>query len=321
MKKSAKTMLITATVLIIVGGIIFVGVMSIFKWDFSNLSTAKYETNSYDIGEDFDSIFVNTEISDVEFLLSDDGKRRVECYEEENSKHTVGVKDGTLSIDIDNKKRWYNYVGFDFKTPQITVYLNDSDYNALTVKSSTGHVTVPKNLKFGNIDIELSTGDVECMASATGSMKIKATTGSITVSEVNAKELDLTATTGKITLSDTVCEGSVTVNTTTGKTELTELKCESLTSTGSTGAAVLNNVSATKKLSVTRSTGKITLDASDGGEVFLKTSTGNVSGSLLTDKVFITHTSTGSIDVPKTTSGGVCEISTSTGNIKMTIKN
>lgn len=321
MKKSTKTMLITASVLIIAGGIIFVGVMSVFKWNFSNLSTAKYETNSYDIGEAFDSISVNTDIADVEFLRSDDGKRRVECYEEENAKHTVDVKGGTLSIDIDNKKKWYNYVGFNFETPKITVYLDDSDYNALTVKSSTGHVTVPKNFKFESIDIELSTGDVKCMASASGLIKIKATTGSITVSGANAKELDLTATTGKVTLSDIACEGDVKVDTTTGKTELTELKCENLMSTGSTGAAVLKCVTATKKLSVTRSTGKITLDSSDGGELFLKTSTGDVNGSLLTDKVFVTHTSTGSIDVPKTTSGGVCEISTSTGNIKITVKN
>lgn len=321
MKKSTKTMLITATVLIITGGIIFVGVMSMFKWNFSDLSTAKYETNSYDIGETFDNISVNTDIANVEFLLSDGGKCRVECYEYENAKHSVAVNGGTLSINAENKKKWYNHVGFDFENPKITVYLDADSYNALTMKSSTGYVKVPKDFKFDSIDIEVSTGNVECMASATEQIRIKATTGSIVASGVNAKELDFTATTGKITISDIACEGDVKVNTTTGKTDVTELKCKNLTSTGSTGAAELKHVIATKKLSVTRTTGKITLDSSDGGEVFLKTSTGNVSGSLLTDKIFITHTSTGTIDVPKTTSGGVCEINTSTGNIKITIKN
>jgi DUF4097 and DUF4098 domain-containing protein YvlB len=61
----------------------------------------------------------------------------------------------------------------------------------------------------------------------------------------------------------------------------------------------------------------VNFNACDATEIFVKTSTGNVAGSLLSSKVFIANTSTGSIDVPKTTSGGRCEIITSTGNIKI----
>ena len=38
------------------------------------------------------------------------------------------------------------------------------------------------------------------------------------------------------------------------------------------------------------------------------------------DKVFITDTSTGNISVPKTITGGKCEITTSTGDIRISIK-
>ena len=65
------------------------------------------------------------------------------------------------------------------------------------------------------------------------------------------------------------------------------------------------------------STGDIKLDKSDAAEIFIKTSTGNVTGTLLTEKVFITQTSTGNIKVPKSIKGGRCEITTSTGNIKI----
>ena len=60
-------------------------------------------------------------------------------------------------------------------------------------------------------------------------------------------------------------------------------------------------------------------DSSDAAEIFVKTSTGDVSGSLLTEKVFITDTSTGKVSVPKTTTGGKCELITSTGDIKIEI--
>lgn len=46
---------------------------------------------------------------------------------------------------------------------------------------------------------------------------------------------------------------------------------------------------------------------------------GNVKGTLLTNKVFITHTDTGRVNVPKTVTGGKCEINTDTGNIKIDI--
>ena len=51
----------------------------------------------------------------------------------------------------------------------------------------------------------------------------------------------------------------------------------------------------------------------------MKTDTGDVTGSLLSDKIFFAESDVGSVDVPKTTTGGVCEIRTDTGKIAITI--
>jgi DUF4097 and DUF4098 domain-containing protein YvlB len=82
---------------------------------------------------------------------------------------------------------------------------------------------------------------------------------------------------------------------------------------------ILENVIATEKISVERTTGDVKFAFCDAGEIFVKTDTGDVTGSLLTDKVFITETDTGKIHVPKLTTGGRCEISTDTGDIKISI--
>ena len=58
---------------------------------------------------------------------------------------------------------------------------------------------------------------------------------------------------------------------------------------------------------------------SDAAELFVKTDTGDVTGSLLTDKIFITQTNTGDVDVPDTAAGGRCEIRTNTGDIEIKI--
>lgn len=44
-----------------------------------------------------------------------------------------------------------------------------------------------------------------------------------------------------------------------------------------------------------------------------------MTGSLLSDKIFFAQSDVGSVDVPKTTTGGICEITTATGAIEMTI--
>ena len=106
----------------------------------------------------------------------------------------------------------------------------------------------------------------------------------------------------------------------TGKTSLTDVQCKKLTTTGDTGDIALEKVIATENLTIKRTTGDVTFEHCDAEEISVITDTGKISGSLLTDKVFIAETNTGRINVPKTTSGGICEIKTDTGDIKITIE-
>ena len=118
----------------------------------------------------------------------------------------------------------------------------------------------------------------------------------------------------------TNCKGDININVSTGKANLSDINCKSITTKGSTGDIILKNLIVTEKLSIKRSTGDIKIDGSDASEIFIETDTGDVRGSLLTDKVFIVSTDTGRIDVPKTTTGGRCEITTDTGDIILKIK-
>ena len=83
----------------------------------------------------------------------------------------------------------------------------------------------------------------------------------------------------------------------------------------------MKNVIATEKFSIKRSTGDVKFDSCDAAEIFVETDTGDVNGSLLTNKVFITKTDTGRINVPNSITGGKCEIITNTGDIKIQNQN
>lgn len=309
----AKVLLIIAGILILVGALVFVLVMSIYRWDFIKLSTEKYETNTYVINEEFDSISINTTTADITFELASDGVSRVVCYENKDFKHSVKLERGILSIKLDEDKKWH--FGINFSTPKITVFLAEREYSSLRIIESTGDVDIPKDFKFNGIHIEASTGDISSLASAEGLIEIKTSTGDITVKDITAGVLELSASTGDITVSNTQVASEVIVGVSTGRTRLSNLKCELLDSSGSTGDMLLSDVIATNIIRIDRSTGDVRFERCDAEELYVKTDTGNVIGSLLSEKVFITKTDTGRVNVPNTITGGRCEISTDTGNI------
>ena len=260
MGKKTKFWLIAAAALFCVGAILFGGVMTVLKWDFTKLSTTKYEINAYEITEAFTGIFVDTDTADVIFKVSADGKAKVECFEETKDKHTVSVQDGMLTISNKSEKAWNDSFGINFTAPKITISLPQAELESLKVDLATGKVTMEK-LNVGNLDI----------------------------------------------------------STTTGKVSLTDITCKNLTSTGSTGDIDLKNVVAAEKFSITRNTGNISFDDCDAAAITATTNTGDIEGSLRTDKVFIAKTTTGKINLPETTTGGTCKLSTNTGDIEITI--
>ena len=299
MAKATKIWLAVAISLVLIGCIILGGTMGILNWDFSKLTTAKVVTNTYEIDQVFEDISITTDTAEIIFAPSDNEKASVICCEYENAKHSVVSENGALTVTLVDTRKWYNHIGIFSQSPQITVLLPQAQYGALTLHSDTGAITIPKDFHFDNIDITEHTGKVTNYASATGHIQIQTDTGAICIADVTADAIELSVSTGGI--------------------EVANVQCQSFCSTGDTGDAQLTNVIATHKLSAETSTGHIRLDRCDAGALFLKADTGNITGSLLSDKVFIAHSDTGRVDVPKTTSGGKCEVSTDTGNIKISI--
>ena len=318
---NAKTIwLIAAASLILVGGIVFVCVMGALKWDFSRLATSKLQTNSHPVTEPFEDIRLKTDTARITFVLSEDESCLIECKEHENQKHTVKVEDGVLTVELVDTRRWYEYISIGFSTPSITVSLPKRDYGALFIESKTGEVMLSRELVFASMDIQNKTGSVTNLASAMGEVRIKTTTGHVEVEGISAGSLALSVTTGRVRVTDVTCSGDASLYVSTGDASLTNMTCKSFSSNGDTGDILLTNLIAEESLSIERDTGDVTLAGCDAAELFVTTDTGDVNGSLLTEKVFIAQSDTGRVEVPRTVTGGRCEITTDTGDIKISIQ-
>ena len=316
MRKTTKRWLIAAASLVVIG-VIMIAAVSAFHWEYTDLSTEQYETNTYEINEEFRSIAINTDTADITFAASD-ACRVVSC-ERESVELSVEVRDGTLTVNAVDTGKWYEHIGFNFRSPGLTVYLPGTDYGSLVISESTGDVVIPDRFAFDSIDVSLSSGDVFLSAASRETARIQSSTGAVNVTDTSLGELELRTSTGEITVSGVTCQGDIRISVTTGETELENVVCRNLVSVGSTGDISLERVTAAEKFSIERSTGDVEFDASDAAGIFVKTDTGDVTGSLLSEKVFIPESSTGSIRVPKTATGGTCEIITSTGDIRMEI--
>ena len=318
MNRHSVIWIILASLLIVAGLVVFMVVMTANGWDFSKITTSKFLTNEHEITEDFSKININTNTADVRLLPSGDGKCKVICVEEEKLRHTVTVKDGALTVEIKDEREWHEIIGINFQSSKIEVYLPKTEYQSLTVKSSTGDTGILKDFQFESVDINASTGDVVCEAKVLNSLKIKLSTGSITVKNTELGDTSLSVSTGDVQVEKVICE-DLLVTVSTGKTKVSDLTCHNFTTDGSTGDVILENVIATQKFNIKRSTGDVKFTGCDAQEIYIKTETGDVKGSFLSEKTFIVNTETGNKNVPHTVSGGRCEISTDTGDIYITL--
>ena len=314
-----KAFIIIAIVLLILGCAIFFAALASAKFDFRNLETDKLQTKTYPVSEDFQNIQIDEKTADVIFAVSPDGTCSVVCCETEKDVHRVTVEEGTLKIVSEHKSGWRTWLSVSFENESVTVYLPKDTYDTLTIETHTGDVEIPQGLNFYDIDVTGSTGDVRCAASVSNKLSIGLNTGDVTLSGVSAAAIKCTVTTGDIRFASVSCAGDVQVKVGTGRTIIDGLTCQSLSSEGSTGKAQFKNVVVSGLLAVERSTGDVQFDNSDAGEIRVKTTTGDVTGTLRTGKTFVTKSSTGDVSVPQSGEGGRCEITTSTGDIGIRI--
>ena len=123
MSKKSKLWLLIATAITLCGLVLFTCVMSALKWNFKKLSTAEYQTKTYEITEPYQNISITTDTADILFKTSETTSTSVVCREPKKADHSVFVKDGELFIKLTDGRKWYDRIGVDFGEPKLTVYL------------------------------------------------------------------------------------------------------------------------------------------------------------------------------------------------------
>ena len=322
-------------ILILALGLVVCGVsFALMGFTFGDFAAPKYETVTTECAGDFTKIVIQgktetVRIRRIEEASPDTRTPRVTCSETDGMKHTVTVENETLTIRTADNRKWYDHIGFNaIGVPEIVLYIPDFPY-ALEIETHTGDVEIKGPSLGSDIRIQTDTGDVSVEDAVGVNVSVQTSTGDIrwTYREApSAKKftitenLSLITSTGHIRAENVACRGDLFLQVSTGKTLLENCRFASMESTGSTGDITLKDTVIEGDLNIRRSTGDVKLEESDAAEIHIQTETGDVTGTLLSPKIFFTETGTGKVQVPRSAVGGECGITTSTGDIKLEIK-
>ena len=326
MRKSVKVSILIASILSVVGLVVSTVGLFLMGFDFSKLNTMPTQTNTHVVTEEFRSISIQTNTADVVFVFSEEEECKVVCQEPEGLTHSVSVEEGllegTLVIKVQDGRKWYDQIGISWGEIKVTVYLPYSLFlGDLSIETNTGDVEIPDFFTLRSVDIVTDTGDVSVgNVNVAGNVSIATDTGDISLDSL----LTFGALRVKTNTGDVDCIGgfakSIDAKTNTGTMDFQYVETEgAFFASANTGNILLRATEVGSKLTGVTNTGDVTFDRSDAASISVTTDTGDVTGSLLSEKIFFANSKTGKIQTPKGMSGGECEITTDTGDIILTI--
>ena len=343
MNNGKKIAIIIAVCLILIG-IVIGGVAlavnrfrfdSLRFWEGRSLGAGDLTHVTYNVNEPFQNIDLRGGSGDVELHRASDGRCRVECAECEGWTHVVEVRGDTLYVERQRKTNVNLILGMN-ERDVIELWLPETSYETLALGTTSGDIRLPAEFRFAAASVSSTSGDMELRAQVDGAYSVAstsggvsvsgadcgvftaaATSGGISVNDLRGSDVSAASTSGTLHLENVTASGWLKAESTSGDIHMDSVSCHALETESSSGEQYLTDVRAEDDFRLTSTSGDIELERCDAGGMQIHTSSGGVTGSLASEMIVYTETSSGSVRVPRGEKGGVCEIHTSSGDIDL----
>ena len=300
MKRHLSTFVLSALAVAAVGGltVLRTGLVAEAAWrhDYTPLTV-----NNYPVSGNFTNVSVTDYYADVQFRVSRDGSVSVVTRDAADVTHTVRVEGNTLTVTRPEPSVGQRLFHHDDDDPEVTIYLPAGNYGALTVSNSSGDIESAAQLGFASANLTTVSGDIDLNGSVGGKVVCNTTSG----------DVELRCPTA----------GDVEISTTSGDAELNDSYIQSLKVVSVSGDASLERVTAAGAVTIETTSGDVELERSDAASLTISTTSGEVEGSLLTSKNFAVSSSIGRVSAPAADpAGGPCTVTTTSGDIRLTVR-
>lgn len=283
MSKIKKFFIILAVIFIVIGMIMIGMSLTAANFDFRNLSTVSYETNTYDIKESFETLIVNDTDCDIRIIASESDDCKVTVSDTAGIEHQVEAYDGTLHVTSKDNRKWYEHIGiYTSEDCKVVIEIPKAEYKSALIKTMSGDIDVSDEISFEDAILVSTSGDVRFNGKVKNELTAKSTSGEILLTDISVKELLVSSTSGDIEI---------------------------------------DGVNVENKAKIEAVSGDVDIDSFDAGVIEIKTTSGDVEGELVTAKNFVTDTTSGDVRVPVSDlSAGDCVVKTVSGDIKIELE-
>lgn len=321
MIKAKKTALLISLGLILSGLIIAFIAAACLGFDPQRLNTSTFETYEQSVDGAFTDLRIRTVNSDIQLLPYDGGRCRVVYDESEHTKVDIQSDGTTLSITERDTRLWYQQIQFMYfaRDPAITVYLPRESYHSLHLESTNGDMEVGDTFRFTDAELQNTNGEIVFSAGTSGKLTLGAINGSIRAANASGGPVKAKSVNGSIALQD-MDVTQLETDTTNADIRLSDITAGELSAASTNGRLRLSQTAAEGTMKLHTVNADITLDQVDAASLDITTTNGDVSGSLLSPKVFDCSTNHGDVSLPPSDpTGGTCRVKTANGDVKLFI--
>lgn len=249
MKKSKKTALTVAAILLILGAAVSTAALAAVHFDFRRLSTDGYIYWEREPEGEFTKIQVDGSACDVKILadmkMTEEHLCRVEYSGSSNTGARAYVLGGTLFItggdsgQAEKSEDWMNFVGIHTSEPEFTVHVAPCRYETIEVRLTSGNTElhdlyadeIAVFAKSGNVlfdettasdqlSVEVTSGNVSLKNSDAGDIRVVAESGNVEGNLLTGKMFQVTSVSGNINVPEDCGNDFCRVKVTSGNVRL-----------------------------------------------------------------------------------------------------
>ena len=339
MKRSYKRILCISALAFLLGCVLVMSAFLMIGFDFLRLDSRNMVKTEQVIEGEFSDIEISNLQQDLRVVASPDGVCRISYYGNERLSVATVIEDGVLRIVMQDMRDWQDYINIVSASDETAVlYLPAGNYGALRVKAGASmDLVLEREICLARLEAQISSGNIDSLAQITdgvdikgssgrlhlenisgGNVTIEDSSGDVVLKHCRAAQTTLTLFSGSIELVDV--SGEILATTSSGDIVIEDAALATLTLKTSSGDVELKRTVVQTELRIETSTGDIKMERSDAAHMILVTGTGDMELELLRGKGYYVKTGTGSVSHPEhDTNGGLCNVTTSTGDVMITV--
>lgn len=221
MKRSLKVALILSACFVVVGFLLTAIALRFFPWNTVRVENQQ-EITVTEIKEPFTALHLDTVEADIRFEIGESAKITYRNFD--HVVYASEVRDGVLELyRVDERTTVEKLFDFTRKQQEIVITLPAEAYQSLWLRTVSGDVALPGNLKIAETTLESTSGDITMSDLEGDTLSILTTSGDLELHRVVlTKKMSLESTSGDIE-AEASDAPEILIDTTSGDVEATWL--------------------------------------------------------------------------------------------------